>query len=177
MRFLVLFVSLFLALPVFAGFQGYNGTTDMKVFNKLQCSTGLTCSKVGDKFKIVAGGSGSLTGTGTGTISGYLAPVVAASATTITAAQCGSTFVSAGAVEMELPEASTVIGCKLTFIVGAVANFTIDPDAADTIILLTNAAGDSLIADAVGEAITIQAISATQWAVTGAEKGTWTDSN
>lgn len=120
---------------------------------------------------------GGLIGDGGDSLVGFLRPVTAASAATITAAQCGGVFVSAGAIEMELPEASTAIGCRLTFVVGAVANFTIDPDAADIILLLTNAAGDSLIADALGESITLVAISATQWAVEGAEKGTWTDSN
>lgn len=128
------------------------------------------------KFSISAS-AGNVAGPGTGTMSGFLRPIVAATATTITAAQCGSVFLSSGAVEMELPEASAALGCQLTFVVGNASNFTIDPDAADTILLLTNAAGDSLIADAVGEAITIVAVSASQWAVVGAEKGTWTDSD
>lgn len=119
----------------------------------------------------------SVFGLGTDSLSGFLQKQVAATATTITAAQCGSTFINSGAVEMELPEASTVLGCRLTFIVGNASNFTIDPDAADQLVLLTDAAGDSLIADAVGESVTIEAISASEWAPVGAEKGTWTDSN
>ena len=116
-------------------------------------------------------------GLGTDSVSGFLQKQVAATATTITAAQCGSTFVNAGAIEMELPEASTVLGCRLTFIVGNASAFTIDPDAADSVVLLTNAAGDSLIADAIGESLVIEAISASAWAPVGAEKGTWTDSD
>lgn len=56
LMFLVL--SLF-STVAFAGFQGFNGTTDLKVFNSIKCSSGLTCSKVGDKFQIVAGSSSS----------------------------------------------------------------------------------------------------------------------
>ncbi len=121
--------------------------------------------------------NGDVTGDGGDQMVGFLNNQVAATATTITAAQCGSTFISGGAVEMELPEASTVLGCRLTFVVNNASNFTIDPDAGDTIALLTNAAGDSLIADAVGESIVIEAISASQWAPIGAQQGTWTDSN
>lgn len=40
--------------PAFAGFQGFNGNTNLNIFNKLQCSTGTTCTKVGDKFVIVS---------------------------------------------------------------------------------------------------------------------------
>lgn len=120
---------------------------------------------------------GDLSGDGGDQIVGFLRNQVAATATTITAAQCGTTFISGGAIEMELPEASTVLGCRLTFVVNNASNFTIDPDAADIIQIATNAAGDSLIADLPGESITLEAISATQWAVIGTPYGTWTDSN
>jgi hypothetical protein len=156
------------SLSAFAGFEGLNNNVSLKVFNKINCGTGLTCTKVGDKFNIV---NSSNTGTAS------LQNRVTATATTITASQCGSTFINAGAIEIELPEASTVLGCRLTFIVGNASTFTIDPDAADTIMLLTNAAGDSLAADAVGESLVLEAISASAWAPVGAEKGTWTDSN
>lgn len=119
----------------------------------------------------------NLVGLGTDSLSGFKQKQVTATATTITAAQCGSTFINSGAIEMELPEASTVLGCQLTFIVGNASTFTIDPDGGDQIMLLTNAAGDALAADAVGESVVIEAISASAWAPVGAEKGTWTDSN
>jgi hypothetical protein len=82
-----------------------------------------------------------------------------------------------GAIEMELPEASTVLGCRLTFVVLNATAFNIDPDAADQILLLTDAAGDRIVADAVGESVVLEAVSASQWAVVGAEKGTWSDNN
>lgn len=119
---------------------------------------------------------GALAGDGGDALSGFLSKQVTATATTITAAQCGSTFINAGAIEMELPEASTVLGCELTFIVGNASAFTVDPDAGDQVVLSTNAAGDSLIADAIGEVLKIQAISASAWAPM-IQTGTWTDSN
>ncbi|MGL4559104.1 MAG: hypothetical protein ACRCV5_16505 [Afipia sp.] len=167
---LSLVLASFFAFPALGGVQVKNTvggvTTDLKVTNTLICQTGITCAK---------GTKGTITVSGTG-VGGYSAPVTA-TATTLTAAQCGSTFVNAGAIEVELPEASTVLGCTYTFIVGNASNFTIDPDAGDQIFLLTNAAGDSLIADAVGESLVLRAISASGWAPVGAEKGTWTDSN
>lgn len=129
------------------------------------------------RFEGAITATSDLSGDGGDQLVGFLNNQVAATATTITAAQCGSTFISGGAVEMELPEASTVLGCRLTFVVNHASNFTIDPDAGDQIALLTNAAGDSLIADAVGESIVLEAISASQWAPIGAQQGTWTDSN
>lgn len=121
--------------------------------------------------------SGDVIGDGGDQLVGFLTNQVTATATTITAAQCGTTFINAGAIEMELPEASTVVGCRLTFVVNNASNFTIDPDAADIILIATNAAGDSLIADLPGESITIQAIDGTNWAPIGTPYGTWTDSN
>jgi hypothetical protein len=118
-----------------------------------------------------------IAGDGGDNLVGFLSPLVLATATTLTAAQCGSTFYNGGAVEVELPEASTVPGCTYTFVVLNAANFTIDPDAADIIVLLTNSAGDSLIADAVGETLMVRAVSASQWVTVSTPYGTWTDSN
>lgn len=236
----MVFIGLMLtAVTAVAGFRAMNGSTDLRIFNSIKCSTGLTCSREGDSllitssptltsalsivgaeatdaiinmsadesdddaddwrltafasgnaFSILNNQSGSMvaklsisavagnvSGPGTGTMVGFRQNQVAATATTLTAAQCGSTIINGGAVEVDLPEASTVLGCRYTFIVGHASNFTIDPDAGDQIMLLTNAAGDSLIADAIGESLTIEAISASAWAPVGAEKGTWTDSN
>lgn len=168
LNFLILLMFCFLTFTLsaaYAGFEGLNQGVSLKLFNRIDCSTGMTCSRSKDKMVIANTGVGVLENR------------VLATATTITAAQCGSTFYNAGAIEMELPEASAVLGCRLTFIVANATAFTLDPDAADQIVLLTNAAGDSLIADAVGESIVLEAISASQWAPVGAEKGTWTDSN
>lgn len=219
-----------------AGFQGINSSTDLKLFNKLQCSTGLTCSRNGDKFKIIADGvasngdftitgtegndgilnlksddsddsgddwavkaqasgnalviqndtSGSLatkltvsTGgnvTFTGNIVGYYSPLVVASATTATAAQCGSTFYNTGAAEIDLPQASTVPGCEYHFAVLNASNLDIDPNATDTVLITTDAAGDRVRSSSVGSHITIKAITAGNWVEVG-KSGTWTDAN
>lgn len=120
---------------------------------------------------------GSLTGDGGDALSGFLQKQVASTTTTLTAAQCGSTIVNDSADVVSLPEASTVLGCRYTFIVGNVSNFDVNPDDADQIVLLTNAAGDAIRADAIGESVVLEAISASAWAPVGAEKGTWSDIN
>ncbi len=156
--------TIFLTAPAHA-INAYQGSTYLGIMPDLQCSTGLTCTRVGSKLRMVA------------TQAGVLQPQVAATATTLTSAQCGSTFINSGAVEVELPEASTVLGCRYTFIVGNATAFQMDPDAADQIVLMTDLPGDRISADAVGESVTLEAISASQWAPVGAEKGIWTDSN
>jgi hypothetical protein len=44
---LVLVFTLALALPALAGYQGYSGATNLGIFSKLKCSTGLTCTNAG----------------------------------------------------------------------------------------------------------------------------------
>ena len=55
MKFLTSFlITTIVSFSAFAGFQGFGGTTDLKTFNKIWCSTGPTCTKVGDKFKMIS---------------------------------------------------------------------------------------------------------------------------
>lgn len=320
-------------LEAFAGFQGYNGTTDLRIFNKIQCSTGLTCTKVGDKFKIVSsptitvgglaitgaeagdasitlsadesddagddwkiesdattnnlilsndtsgslvtmfsftpqaslsfsnaetlsqpaddtlqatsndeamnfrimgfeakGASlelaadesddsgdsyflnvttadvlevkneavtlntvssvgawtfvGSITGDGGDAVSGFLQKQVAITTTTITAAQCGSTFVGDSADVIVLPEASTVLGCRLTFIAGTADDVDIDPaDGTDEFgpvsvegAAIDGDAGDEYRMTDIGTSMTIEAVGANLWAII-AHNGPITDVN
>ena len=128
----------------------------------LDCGPSMTCTKDTNSRGYIK-------------LNAALAPV-AATATTITAAQCGSTFVNSGAVLMNLPKASTVQGCTLTFAVLNATNFDVNPDNADTILTLTNAAGDSIRNATVGSTVTIRAVGTTSWAVVGIN-GTWTDNN
>ena len=60
MKFLVMMLLTLFTTTAFAGFQGINGTTSLGIFNKLTCSTGLTCTKSKDAFSIVS--SPSITG-------------------------------------------------------------------------------------------------------------------
>lgn len=121
--------------------------------------------------------TGGIAGDGGDTLVGLLQSQIASTTTTLTAAQCGSTIVNNSADVLSLPEASTVLGCRYTFIVGNVSNFDVNPDNADQIMLLTDAAGDAIRADAIGESVVLEAISASAWAPVGAEKGTWSDIN
>ncbi len=120
---------------------------------------------------------GGLIGDGGDTIVGFKQPQVAATAVAITVAQCGSTFINSGAVAMSLPEASTALGCRLTFVTGNASNFDVNPDDADQILVLTNAAGDAIRNATLGNSVVLQAISASEWAVIGKEQGTYTDIN
>lgn len=168
MKFIVCFVmSLFLSLTVQAGFEGFSSGTSLKTFTGLDCSTGLSCSR--SRNKLIMSYSGQ-----TGTAS--LQARVAATATTITAAQCGSTFYNTGAVVINLPEASAVLGCRLTFVTMNASNFDVNPDNADQILVQTNAVGDAIRNATLGNAITLEAMSASQWAPV-AVQGTWSDIN
>lgn len=67
MKRLGFLIAFLISTQAFAGFQGYNETTSLGIFNKLKCHTGLTCTKVGDTFSVVSSPSistGSLSITG-----------------------------------------------------------------------------------------------------------------
>lgn len=169
MKFLSLLISILilnLSFPASAAVRWFNDSdTQLGILSSAKCSTGISCAVTSGKLVI------------TSTNQGVLQNQIASSATTLTKSQCGSTIVSGGAHTMNLPEASTVLGCRFTFIVGAAQALVINPDNADQILLLTDSAGDSISADAAGESVTIEAISSSQWAPVGAEKGTWSDAN
>jgi hypothetical protein len=122
----------------------------------------------------------SITGAGTGAVSGFLRAQVASTTTAITAAQCGSTFVSNSADVMTLPEASTVLGCRLSFVCGTADDFDINPaDGVDVLGItgaLAGAAGDAYRCTDIGAGFEIEAVGADLWAVIGTN-GTITDVN
>ncbi len=62
-----LIFALLAALPAYAGFRAYSGSTDLKIFNAVKCSTGVTCTREADKLVVV---SSPTISTGTLTISG-----------------------------------------------------------------------------------------------------------
>ncbi len=98
----------------------------------------------------------------------------------MTAAQMGQVWTNTGDTDgtiFTLPEASTVIGRSVTFVLTVAQTLTINPaNGADKILYGGCAAGDAIQADAVGETITLMAIDATNWAVLSVV-GTWTDVN
>lgn len=120
--------------------------------------------------------TGGALGDGSKNIVGFLSKQVAATATTITAAQCGSTFYNTGAVVINLPLASGVLGCKLTFITANASNFDVNPNDLDQILVLTNATGDAIRNATLGNTVTLLAGAALEW-FDVAEKGTWSDIN
>jgi len=126
-------LAVLFSLSAFAGFQGYQDTTNLGVFNKVKCSTGMTCTKSGDKLNIVASPSitGPLTisgpllvsgamnlssgpvnisaavtvyGDGTSVIAGFSPGLVSSpTAVSLTGADCGKTVVNPAAVSVDLP--------------------------------------------------------------------------
>lgn len=118
----------------------------------------------------------TLSGDGGDAFTGFLNNTITSTTTTLTAAQCGSTIVNDSADVLSLPEASTVIGCRYTFITNNASNFDVNPDNADLITVLTNAAGDAIRNATIGNSVCLQAVDATNWSQCGIV-GTWTDVN
>jgi hypothetical protein len=98
-----LFVVFFTTV-VFAGFGGYQSTTNLGVFNNIKCSSGLTCTKVGDKFNIttavVSGGQFK-------TFGGW-APSLYSNATSVTSATA-----SVHLVQARITSNATLTGIKV----------------------------------------------------------------
>jgi hypothetical protein len=165
MRFLmtvVLGVLAMFAINAKAGVTGYNGSTKLGVYSAVKCGGDLKCAADVGKLKISKVGG--------------LENQVDATAVSITAAQCGSTFKNSGAVTMGLPEASTVLGCDLTFTTLNAASFVVNPNDNDKILIQTNSDGDSIINLTLGNSITLEAVSASYWAPKSII-GTWSDNN
>lgn len=142
--------------------------------------------KTDDAF-IVTGqlsANNDVVGDGADQMYGFLHNHVTASTTALTAAQCGSTVISAGAVVQPLPEASTVLGCRYTFVAGTDDDYDIDPaDASDVLgrasidgAAIAGSAGDEYRLTDTGSSLTIQAVAANLWAVVS-HNGPITDVN
>lgn len=186
-KFITGLILFLFGVAAIAGFRGETSTANLGLLNIISCSTGVNCTKSG--AKMVVANANTLLGAGSGTISGYKSAQVASTTTTITAAQCGSTFVSDSADVMTLPEASTVLGCRLTFVCGAVANFDINPAdttdafgtigtiAAGAVATLAPAAGDAIRCATIGSSIIIEAVGADLWSALSYANGVWTDVN
>ncbi len=162
-KFLTVVFLLMFGISALA-FRAENATSNLGLLSVISCSTGMSCSKSGGKLVVAS------------TNLGVLQNRILATATTLTAAQCGSTVYNGGAVVINLPEASTVLGCRYTFITANASNFDINPDNADVILNSTNVAGDASRNATVGNSITLEALDAVNWAVVGIN-GTWSDAN
>lgn len=72
MKITMLIATLLLSFQAFAGFGAFSNTTNLGIFSYIKCSTGLTCTKVGNQMQVVASQtsgtsltlSGTLTATG-----------------------------------------------------------------------------------------------------------------
>lgn len=151
-------------------FQAFDGSTDLKIFNKIQCDEGLSCSKVGSKLKLDVD------------LSGYKqSQILNTTGLQLASSQCGSTVTSSDAFTVNLPAISSLnVGCRLTFLVMTAEALVINPDNADLITLLTDVAGDAISANAIGESVMLEATidgSTPYWFQIGAAVGTWTDVN
>ena len=155
-------ITMFFITFAHAGFEGKNDSVSLKIFNKINCAAGLECSRTkGGVFNVTS-----------------LMDNVASTTTSLTAAQCGSTIVSDSADVVTLPEASTVLGCKYTFVCGTADDFDVNPaDATDVIgitgsitgvnttTVLAPAAGDALRCTDIGAGFVLKAVGANLWAV------------
>ncbi len=212
MDFRKLFVYVLLAVfcassPVFAGTVAIqeDGTQEKAAARKLNFSTNLDVSVSGGVATITASSSPSVTtlavsgastlsgdvvGDGGDQLYGFLQDQVASTTVSTTAAQCGKTFVSNSADVMTLPEASTVLGCRQTFVCGTADDFDINPaDGTDVIgpvsttngttgvVTLAPSAGDAIRCTDIGGSITLEAIGADRWAQVEGGNGIWTDVN
>ena len=131
----------------------------------------------------------TITGDGGAALSGMLQAQVASTTASLTIAQCGSSIVSNSADVQVLPEASTALGCRYTFICGNAGDFDINPaDGTDVISVInvvgggaasviTPAAGDAIRCTDIGSSVTLEAVGADLWAAIGPANGAWTDVN
>jgi len=61
MKFLMITIFTLFSLSAVAGFEGKQDGTSLKLFNKIDCSTGMTCTRTGNgDFTITADASGAL---------------------------------------------------------------------------------------------------------------------
>lgn len=88
---------------------------------------------------------------------------------TVTIAQSMTTFNNTGDADgttFTLPEASTAKGCRYTFVVSETGQqIAVDLDGADVFLHLSLGAGDKMTSSTLGDTITVEAVSDSQWAI------------
>jgi hypothetical protein len=102
----------------------------------------------------------------------------------MSASDMGKVWTNTGAevaIYFTLPEASTVLGKSVTFVVTVEHHININPnDGTDKIIGLTNAAGDAITSSVIGNTITLTSVGNDLWAVTAEHQDSefgWQDVN
>lgn len=134
--------------------------------------------------------SGDIVGDGGDQLYGFLENQIASTTASLTIAECGSTIVSDSADVIVLPEASTALGCRYTFVCGTADDFDINPadgtdvigiagsiTGANTTTVLAPAAGDAIRCTDIGASIILEAVQANLWVSIGSSNGIWTDVN
>jgi hypothetical protein len=132
----------------------------------------------------------TITGDGGSTLSGMLQKQTASTTASLTIAQCGETIVSNSADVIVLPEASTALGCRFTFVCGTADDLDINPaDGTDQIgpalnsvaggtgAAITPSAGDAIRCTDIGSSVVLEAVGADLWAPIGVANGAFTDVN
>ena len=163
-------------------FEGLNSGTSLKIFNRINCGTSVTCSRTGNGiFNIDTSGSfaSDIIGDGSDVLYGFRDNQVTGdtATTTLTVSLCGSTVLNATASAVILPLVSDSLGCKFTVVVGLDgSNLDITPTATDTIVFGGDAAGDSIRSSTYGHNITLIAATPTFW-IPVTVTGTFTDVN
>lgn len=167
MKFLILGLLALSSLSAFAGFEVIDNTgKSLKIFNRIECNSSIDCSRgANGKLQLATSGNfeSDITSTGAYSLSGFLQNRIEASDPTptgLTVSQCGSTvYNETGNVQVDLPEASSSLGCRFTFVhLTPSGNFDVNPDDANEILYETNSIGDMIRAQTPGAAITLEAV-------------------
>lgn len=162
MKFLMTLIVLFFTAQVHAA-EYFENTTSLGIFNRIVCGLGLDCSQGADRKLVIQAGTVE----------------VASASGALSITDCGATYTLTASdnLTLDLPEASTAIGCEFGFAtLNASATVTVNPDDADQILGETNAAGDAISNNTVGDSIRLRAVSDSQWIAEGTV-GTWADAN
>jgi hypothetical protein len=128
--------------------------------------------------------NGDVIGDGSDQLYGFRQEQVASTTAGIAVTGSGKTYVSNSADVMTLPEASTALGMRITFIGGTADDFDINPaDGTDVIGpitasggTITPSAGDAIRITDIGSSVTLEAIGNDLWACV-AHNGAITDVN
>lgn len=180
--------KLLLALVVLAGYQADAAVrfesfagTKLGSINDVACGSNMSCSLTTGTKKLALNMNSALVG--------QLQTQTASTTVALTSAACGTTILSNSADVVTLPEASTVLGCRITFICGTADDFDVNPaDATDQISVvnsvaagtgaaITPSAGDAIRCTDIGSSIMLQAVGADLWAAVGVANGAWSDVN
>lgn len=174
-------LALVFAIPATASVRVYNNANlNLGSQNSIQCGGNIACSLSAGKLLLDVDS----------TLNTMRQTQSAGTTAALTSAACGTTIVSDSADVQVLPEASTVLGCRITFVCGTADDYDVNPaDATDTIgrvsvvtgsnttAVLTPSAGDAIRCTDIGSSIMLEAVGNDLWAAIGGSNGIWTDVN